>query len=289
MKSRLKTVFYLLLMFGAVCTLGKGQTASAAESGYDNLGHWDFGDNKVITGYDVTGDGQADSIKIAVTKVEDKYESNIGKLEIYVNDKLAFQESAFEMNYWVVNFVSLENGKVFFDISNMIVSDDVGLHALYEYKEGKLQSFYDFMDLYGDGKHIANCAETIKSVKGNTITVAATAQFFVTGAISYNVKLNYTNKGFKKNSDRYSILYGKYKKNRWTAARKIKVYQKAGGKKAAYVLKKGNVIKINKIIYKNNKIFFKVRNKKGKGKTGYIPAAMKFKIPNYFKEAVFVG
>lgn len=290
-----KIALYLLIALCAVCTLGKGERASAAQGGYDNLGTWKIGDEKTITKYDVTGDGQTDSIKITVTKIEDEYDSNIGELKIYVNEVLAFQKSAFELQYWVVNFVSLKNGKVFFDISNMVVSDDVGLHVLYQYKGGTLQSIYNFLKLYGNLKYVFNCSTKINSVKENTIFVSAAGQFNVTGGIMYNVKLVYKNGGFQRKSNRYSILYNKkkgtyaYKKNRWTAARKIKVYKKAGGKKVIYTLKKGDVIKINAVVYKKNKIFFEVRNKKGKGKKGYIPAAMKLKFPSYFEEAIFVG
>ena len=55
----------------------------------------------------------------------------------------------------------------------------------------------------------------------------------------------------------------------------------------AYTIKKGNIIKINKIVFKNNKVYFQIMNEKGK--TGYIPCARKYKYKQDFKEAMFAG
>ena len=48
-----------------------------------------------------------------------------------------------------------------------------------------------------------------------------------------------------------------------------------------------NVIQINKVVYKNNKLYFQVKN--SQGKTGYIPASKSVKSMNTFKEAQFAG
>lgn len=184
MKNKLsRAAVCIMCMLCVAGIFGKGQSVSASGSGYDDLGSWNIGDSKTITKYDVTGDGNIDSIKITVTKKEEDY-SYYGILKIYVNGVLAFEKSAFELNFWVVNFVSLENGKVFFDISNMVVSDDVSLHALYQYQGGKLRSFYDFSQLFGNLKYVGNIVTKINGVKKNTLSLYASGQFNVTGGSS---------------------------------------------------------------------------------------------------------
>lgn len=93
---------------------------------------------------------------------------------------------------------------------------------------------------------------------------------------------------FKRTANTFRPKY-ESRKNKWTAGRKIKVYKKAGSKKTAFTLKKGNTVKLEKIIYKNNKVYFRVKRSKGKVKTGYIPGAKKWADPQYFEEAQFAG
>lgn len=285
-----KAALFVLFMLCAVLFLGREQRASAAKSEYYDLGTWVPGEKKNIYRYDVTGDGDTDSVMVKVTEKKRKIDGNISILKIYVNDVLAFQRSANDLHYWIVNFVSLKNGKVFIEISNLVLSDDVEFHALHRYEGGKLKVFYDFSDLYGDNDDgVGNCYTGIKKVRGNALYVSLSGQFSVTGAIGYDMKLIYRAGTFQRVSNRFPISYGNDKKNKWTARRKITVYQQAGGKKVAYVLKKGDKIKINAIVFRGNSIYFEVRNKNGKGKRAYIPGSMKGKYPYYFEEAHFSG
>ena len=102
------------------------------------------------------------------------------------------------------------------------------------------------------------------------------------------MKVNYTNGAFKRAGSSYDINY-KSSKNKWTAQRTMRAYKKAGGKKLAYKIKKGQKVKIYNVVIKNNKVYFKVKNRRGKGKTAYLTATKKSVWPPYFKEAVFAG
>lgn len=288
MKRELKRrLFCMAIMLCALCVLGKEQKVYAAESGYVRLGGmWSGNKSKTYKKYDVTGDRIADRVKISVRNTgESGYD---GTLKIYVNGKLAFEETVGEYNFWEVGLIRLKNGKTFFDISCTIVSDYIGLHAIYKYSDGKLNVIHNFLDCYSKYARYYNAR--IYKVKGNTIYTRTMIQFLTTGGFTeYNMKLVYKNGKIQRVSNSYPIIYDSTQKNKWTANRKIKVYKKAGNKKVIYTLKKGDVIKINKVVYKNRKIYFQVKNKNGKGKTGYIPATTKYLKTLYFKETQYSG
>lgn len=287
MKNELrKKIFCMLIMLCALCVLGKEQKVYAAKSGYAKLGNvWDRNKSKTYKKYDVTGDGKADKVKIVMKRIgENGYD---GRLRIYVNGKLAYDNIASDCIYWSVGLVFLKNGKTFFNIMSLVSSDDVDLHKLYQYKYGKFTVAYDFLKYYEGYAH--NVSAGVDSVKGNTIYASICGQFWKTGGIGHNIKIQYKNGKLKRVSNYCPISYGSERKNRWTANRKIKAYKNPGSKKVIYTIKKGDVIKINKVVYKNKKIYFQVKNKNGDGKTGYIPETIYPSAKTYFKEAYFSG
>ena len=282
-KSNIKFyVFCIMLAASSIILasiyLGKGQVSNAASTANVSVQP-----DVVLSKYDVTGDGKADAIKVKI--VDNKDEKYSATMQLFVNDKIAFQQKREASPDWNVKLIKLANGKVFFDIYSTIGSDDACIHQLYICKDDKLKSVYDFQ------KYNNNYADyffvDIVKVSGNTLKTNVRAQFYTTGSIQYDMNLNYKNGKFVRTSNKFTPKYKKMsRKNKWTAEKKIKVYKKAGSKKVAYTLKKGNVIKLNKIIYKSNKIYFQVKN--SKGKTGYIPAAKKY-TSSYFKEAQYAG
>lgn len=285
MKSELrKKIFYMLIMLCALCVLGKDLKVYAVKSGYVKLGTMRIGNkSKTYKKYDVTGDGKADKIKITMKKVE-KYN---GRLRIYVNNRLVYDNVAIDCIYWNVGLVSLKNGMTFFDIQNLVSSEDVDLHKLYQYDDGKFKVAYDFLKYYRDYAH--NVATAVYKVEGNTIYASIYGQFWKTGGIDHDIKIQYKNGKLKRVSTYCPILYSAEKENRWTAKRKINVYEKPESKKIIYTVKKGDVIKINKVVYKNKKIYFQVKNENEKVKTGYIPETIYPSAETYFEEAHFSG
>ena len=267
-----------------VCTmfaglfLGQGNVAHGA----DTLNVWLEPDN--VYQYDVDGDGTTDQVQITITDNEDKNES--ATMKVLVNEQTVFKQKREGGPYWNVKLLRLKNGEVFFDISSTIMSDDACIHRLYSCEGDQLESVYDFQksyDKYGDYYFV-----DIDKVSGNSLKTSVRAQFFTTGSICFGMNMKYEEGTFKRTSDSYSINYKEMsRKNKWTAQKKIKVYKKAGSGKLAYTLKKGNVIKINKVVYKKNKVYFQVKN--SKGKTGYIAASKSIKSINSFKEAQYAG
>ncbi len=284
-----KKIFCMAVILCVLCIFGKEQITYAAENSYVRLGVFGSGKkSEIYKKYDVTGDGVADKIKISVKDVgEGGYN---GRLKIYVNSKLAFKEAFADYLFWEVGLIHLKNGKTFFDISCTVASDYIALHALYECKDGKLNVVHNFHDCYG--KYARYYDVRVYKVKGNKIYTSASIQFLTIGGFtSYNMKFAYKNGKIQRTSNIYPIIYDPVsaQKNKWTVNRKIKVYKKPGSKKIKYTLKKGDVIKINKVVYKGKKIFFKIKNKNKEGKMGYIPATTKYPRKMYFKESFYSG
>ncbi|MCM1159408.1 MAG: hypothetical protein NC300_11915 [Bacteroidales bacterium] len=279
-----KKFFCMLMIMCVFCVWGKEQVVYAAKSGYVNLGNvWSENKSKTYKKYDVTGDGKVDKVKITMKRVgENGYN---GRLRIYVNNKLTYDCIAVDCIYWSVGLVCLKNGNVYFDIWNLVSSEDVDIHGLYAYNNGKLETAYDFLKYYEGYAH--NVSTGVEKVKGNVIYVGIGAQFWKTGGISHNIKIQYKNGKLKRVSNYCPIIYGSKAENRWTAIRRIKIYEKPSSKKVIYTVKKGDVIKINKVVYKNKKIYFQVKNKKGK--KGYMPELIYPTGGAYFKEAFFSG
>lgn len=272
LKRSIPFYVFVFMMFAGVC-LAKGEVAKASKT--DNLS---LTPDKVYQ-YDVNGDGVADKVKVKIVYNNDEQYSRV--IQIFVNDEVVFKQKREQDPVWYVSLIRLENGKVFFDIYSTVCSDDDCIHKLYSYQNGKLKSVYNFQKYYN--KYADYYLLNITKVSGNTIKVSVMAQFFVTGRIRFDMNLSYKDGTFKRTSDSFALK----SKHKWTANRKIKVYKKAGSKKVAYTLKKGTVVKLNKVVYKNNKVYFQV--KKTNGKKGYIPATTKMSSTCYFKEAQFAG
>lgn len=284
MKRRFYEKSFIWMIVVCVCVLfGTTQKASAAGNGVVEFDLWKA-QEQTYTKYDVTGDGKEDTVRIVITNNQDEQYS--GTIKVYVNDNIVFDQTREPDPVWRVKLIKLDNGNVFFDIESTIVSDDAGQHKIYEWKDGKLKTVYDFQKYYD--KYAAYYSVDVVKVSGNTIKTKVTAQFYITGMIGFDMNVVYKDGKFKRTSNSFSPKY-KSRKNKWTAGRKIKVYKKAGAKKIAYTLKKGNTVKLDKILYKNNKVYFKVKRSKGKVKTGYIPGVKKWADPQYFKEAQFAG
>lgn len=285
-RSTKKKLLCVVIMLCALCISGKEQKVYAAKSGYVHFDWWNDSKDKTNNKYDVTGDGKADVIRASLTTSRDN--NDYGTLQIFINDVLAYNNTIGDCLGWTVNLIHLKNGKTFFDITCIVINDHEEIHELFEYKDGKLVSIYDFLKDYSKYTHFYGV--NIRKVKGNSIYYVYNVQFLSLGGFkSYNIKYVYKDGKIKRTSNYYPIIYNSAYKNKWTVNRKIKVYKKPGNKKVIYTLKKGNKIKIYKVVYKNKKVYFQIKNKNGKGKTGYIPATTKYPRKKYFKESFYSG
>lgn len=229
--------------------------------------------------YDVTEDGVEDQVQVKIVNNKDRDDS--ATIKIFVNEQIAFEQKRPAGPYWNVSLIRLENGKVFFDIYSVILSDDDCMHQLYTCQDGKLKSVYDFQKYYN--RYADYYLVNVVSVSGNTIKTSVMAQFFTTGRITFAMTLRYEDGEFRTTSDSFALKGDR----KWTVNRKIKVYRTSGSKRRAYTLRKGNVVKLSKVVYKDHKVYFKVRN--SRGKNGYIAAARKYSYTHYFKEAQYAG
>ena len=253
----------------------------AAEAGIVSFELYEDGED-TCSKYDVTGDKIQDTVKVTVKNNQD--DSYSGTLQVYVNGNLVFKQTREPDPIFHVNLIQLKNGKIFFDIESTIFSDDACIHNLYVYSKGKLKNVYDFQEYFAN--YASYYTVNIVNVSGNTLKTEVRAQFHTTGIIRYNMKVAYKNGTLKRTSNTYSINYDS-RTNKWTVGRTIKAYKSAGSKKLAFTLKKGNSVQLNKVVYKNNKVYFQV--KRSNGKTGYIPAIRKYPYPQYFVEAQYAG
>lgn len=285
--KKFQNVLIIMAVLTVICIIVPKQEVYAAKSRYINLKVPEkVNKSKTYKKYDVTGDGVADKVTLKITKGKDKYDRT---LKIKVNGLSVYKHTAQDSQFWDVNLVCLKNGKVYFEIYSLVSSEDIELHELYQYKNGTLKRVFDFQD-YGGG-YVTHYFVSIKKVSGNTIYTNASAQFLTTGGfLEYKMKLKYSKGKIKRVTNTYKLKYdGENMKNHWTVNRKIKVYKKPGSSSLIYTLKKGDVIKINKVIYKNKKVYFEVKNKNGQGKKGYIRGTKTYPNKLYFKESWYSG
>lgn len=232
--------------------------------------------------YDVTGDGETDTLKVDILYKDD--EMLDGTMQILLNNKKVFEQKRESRPHWELKLIKLANGKVILDIDSAIMGDDDRIHQLYICENNQLKSIYDFQKYYKE--YTSNYSVDIVKVYGNTIKTEVYTQFHVTGIMQYDMNLNYKDESFERTSDEFTPKYkAMSRENKWTAERKIHVYNNVGVKNVAYTLQKGSVVKLNKIIYKNDKVYFQLEN--NMGKVGYIAATKIYTDKNYFEEAEY--
>lgn len=295
MKVRnIKEKMCLWLIISGIFVLAIAQKAEAAKSGMKEVKL-----GTVYSQYDLNSDGIPDIFRAVVTeraKTAKRSKADTGEtgtLCIYINNDVVFEQTRNEYPYWRLSLITLQNGRTFVDIESTVGSDDDCMHGLYALRNGQLERICNFQEpysKYGNYYHV-----TITKVSGNSLIADAGAQFFTTGITHWTMKFQYMickcqerHENFGRTADSFKIRYKTMPvKNKWTAGKKLKAYKKAGSKKVAYTIKKGHTVKINKIVFKNNKVYFQIMNEKGK--TGYIPCARKYKYKQDFKEAMFAG
>lgn len=286
---KVKMCFWLII--SGFFVLAMAQKAEAARSGIKEVKP-----GTVYSQYDLNSDGIPDTFKAEVTTGSKKGKEGTeetGILRIYINNDVVFEQTRNEYPYWRLSLITLQNGRTFVDIESTVGSDDDCMHGLYALRNSQLERICNFQEpysKYGNYYHV-----TITKVSGNSLIADAGAQFFTTGITHWTMKFQYMickcqerHESFGRTADSFKIRYKSMPvKNKWTAGKKLKVYKKAGSKKVVYTIKKGHTVKINNIVFKNNKVYFQIMNKKGK--TGYIPCARKYKYKQDFREAMFAG
>ena len=239
-----------------------------------------------ITKYDVTGDGKKDTIRIDCDK-PDLYNTGCGDdWKITINNKVVYRDNKkVHTENLTVLLYQMDHKRTYLEIQENVGSnEDISSHAFYQYQGNKLKKVCDVYEPIV--KQIYDFHFFIDAVKvtEKKITISYVNQFSATGYLFWKVSYVSEKKGWKKSGNTFSVT----EKRQLTANRKITLYQKAGGKKKAFALKKGQKVKIDKICLKNGKTYMQVVC--SNGKKGWFESPNK-DLPEryYFKEVVFAG
>jgi hypothetical protein len=219
--------------------------------------------------YDLNGDGVTEKLQYELSGNEDDYKTII---KLYINDKLCLtkEDSGFSFGVRLLDLDQSDHTLDLF-IFTSIESDCVKNaffarydgEKLYHYKDFEIDKLakgfntyrYSIARLDGDGKFTIIIDTPIYSpaigcyycymplqLKDNAISVLPVKSYTLTeGSSTYQYK----------------------------AAKNFSVYESVGSKKAVFKVKKGAIVTFHKMyVSKSGKVYFKLRN--SKGKTGWI-------------------
>lgn len=281
MKKIICTLLTIVLCFGAGST-----SADAAKVKGVTLKN-----KKVITKYDLTGDGKKDKVYISCDNQDECFSEYGSGWKISVNSKVVYQASKFAPQKLSVKYYRVNHRRCYLDIQeDMIDNEDITAHGLYQYQSGKLKKVCDFY------KPILRCTQSfhynvsIKSMTSKKLVISCRDQFYSTGWLRWNVSYQYRAGKWKKTGGIYSITGSCNKQNNhtsiYTANRTIRLTRKPGGKTKFYTVKSGDKVKIKKICLKNKQTYIQLTTLKGK--KGWYKNPKKYVEP-YFKNIMLAG
>lgn len=218
---------------------------------------------------DITGDGDADVIKVTGTK-KSSSSPYLKKVKIKVNGKTKKTVKASNIVRVAVSVFTLKNNKPFMWVE-YITKKGAVTQVMYRYKSGKLKKVFSNADVAK--KNTSNQSITHFASSGNNLHVTFTLTTTVTGetriVYTYNYKSG-TLKRSKNTSTQISYAttkYGTFTKDAVTAAGKFNVYTKTNLKTKKYGVKVGKVVQPVAVRLKGNNLLYQVRVA---GKTGWI-------------------
>lgn len=266
----------LIIFLGLAC----GKKADAAVKGV-----W-IPCDKIVKKYDVTGDGQKDSIKIYCEK-PDKYNEGLGSdWRIKVNNKIVYREKYEGTDFLTVQFFKVSSNKIYFDVVERGDANDHNSgHLLYLVVDGKWKKVCDFHEKVRKNVTGWGYAGEIESITENKMKVGFYCQYFGVGGVRWKVQYTLENGVWKPTQNQYKITLSAHQNSDWTVSRKISMLKNPGGTKVAFTVKKGDKLRIGNICFKNNRTY--VQFTFGE-KTGW------FKTPkedwnDYFKGVQYAG
>lgn len=289
MKNRWKQVISAVL---AVCLLVMGVTgtANANEAGKVALKA-----NKKYTGYDVNGDGKKDIIEIKDYISGDEL-SVINCTKVFVNGKCALTAKNGEWGYYdeTIQLITLKNGKVYLFVY-LSGEDGDGPIDIYEYKSGK---FKKCINILNELKYVGYHTDAkVRKVDGNKLIITAGSMSYAVASVDMEWIYEYKNGKLQLASKNHKVLkyyafdedYNIKKGNTpyLTATKDLKLYPTYKAKNAAFLLKKGEQVKILSFYISGKTVRCKVKTKNGK--IGWFVAPADTLEGVYFKEIVYAG
>lgn len=257
---------FVMMILTLICAVGIGASAFAANPASVTLKP-----GKTYRSYDITGDGQPDTIVISQKKhmYEGGYTGIYKGLRVSVNGKQVYALSDIYF-YLQTKLYTLDNGVPFLYID--ATSDDYGVTAcgLYRYQSGALKQVIDFHKVArkcGVGQRA-----DVRWVKGNTLTV----DYFV-NAFSFSISkvryyYRYTNGSLKQTSQigTFQSINFKSAPRSLTTRIKLTAYKSQTSGQKAFTIPAGKSIRIDKCYWNKNYMRFRVWYN---GRYGWVKAA----------------
>lgn len=249
--------------------------------------------NATFKGYDITGDGKADSIKFVATGISNSFAKT---LRVYVNNKLCCTAKGQYGNGFIVGnvtakYLRMKNGKPFLLLKCDANNGD-GSHDVLQYMNGKLKSVASCTILpegFGNHRQIDDAVAS-----GNTIKVTFHYMTLTAGS----VKMTYDYKLKKGKLTKSSVVssglsyYASTSTERgygqaYVQARKtFKTYASTNLKKAKFKVKTNQQVRITKARFTSKALYLRITTKSGK--SGWMRALTKG-LGRYGGETLFAG
>lgn len=256
----LLSVFFTFLIFAVPTKAASVESiASYAESSFS-------------TQKDITGDGEADTIRFVLVKESNGYYTD--KVNVYINGENALTINPEISFYGIqVNYVKMSKKKVFLQIYGSGDSDMHAMNAIYKYNSStkKLKRVLNL-------QNYPMTAYDVVSATSKKIKVKFEGQPQETGRINCEFTFKYTGDKFKLNSTvttvKSSLIYYDngdgylkyFKQNKYKTSKKLKLYKSAGSKKVSVTVPKNKFVTLKKIKMSKGKVYLQFKYGK---KTGW--------------------
>lgn len=285
MKKIVKVGAGLLLLF--LCALVVPKEAEAAKK----IKPVKIPNRKTISSYDLTGDGKKDKLLIKRTK-NAQYNNEYGygdEWKIYLNGK-SVKTIKDDVSKPKVCLYRVSKKRVYLLIYSCQPNNgDIYDCSLYQVKKNKLVKVADFYKSFVEQTASFHYSVELKDMTAKNMTIICSDQLNSTARIGWKVNYKYTNGKWKKTSNVYTAYYETWQteqKSGYTAKHKIRAYTSTSLRKTAFVVKRGEKVKIKKICIKNGNTYLQLTKKNGR--KGWIKDPKGY-TDGYFEEAYFAG
>lgn len=257
---------FVMMILTLICAVGIGASAFAA-----NPASVTIKPGKTYRSYDITGDGQPDTIVISQKKhmYEGEYTGVYKEMRVWVNEKQAYRLNEIYCDLDIKLF-TLENGVPYLYID--VTGDDywVAESGLFRYQNGALKKSVDFHKVArkcGVGQRA-----DVRWIKGNTLTVDyfVNAFSFATSKVRYYYR--YSNGSLKQTSQigTFQSINFKSAPRSLTTRIKLTAYTSHTSGQKAFTIPAGKSVRIDKCYWNKNYMRFRV---KYNGRYGWVKAA----------------
>lgn len=237
------------------------------------------------TGYDITGDGVSDTIRMTKYKsYPDVYDEFLifinGKEALYLKAEYGFYDST-------VTLYTLQNGSVIVYVY-LAGDDGDGPCALYVYENEQLKQILDFAAFFKYGFH--NTGKVLK-VSENFLKVEFSSMSYAFAPISMKYTYEYNN-GELKSVSKYGNVkihkaYNQGHGKKVTARKSFWLYKNAVSSKKKWKVKKGQSFKVETCYINGSKVRFRI--KLSNGKKGWLNSPKKSLRRPLIKETMYAG